>query len=342
MTTSKLRSLAGKRILFVGIGFYDYEAAIRSRLEDNGATVWYFLEQPRWHQSGLMRRLGSALGIRISASRARYQQRLLEQVALIDFDYVFVIKGELLSEHFVRRLKAGNRSARFILYQWDSIRRLPGIERLIPYFDRVLSFDRRDCLQRPDFAFRPLFYRNPPPSQGREPALSYDLTCIGWLHSDRLSRLLEIESELKGLGLRVYFYLYTGIGAYLRHLVLGRHRLLHFRKLSFTRVTAIMNASKCVLDLPHADQNGLTMRTIEAIGMRRKLVTTNLDISNYDFFDHENILPLEKLDAAAIAAFLEGGSRPVPEGVLRRYTLDQWLEEVFDLSSISPWPAHPH
>ena len=341
MRTSKLRPLAGKRILFVGIGFYDYEAAIQNRLEDFGASVWYCLEQPSWHQSSLLRRIGSALGIRIAASRERYHRRLLERIASIEFDYVFVIKGELLSEDFVSRLKAGNRSAKFILYQWDSIGRVPGVERLLPYFDRVLSFDRRDCLKRPEFVFRPLFYRDPPQKKGSEPTLSYDLTFIGWLHSDRFSRLLEIEAELKALGLRMYIYLYTGIGTYLRHLIRGRHRFLHFRRLPFIKVAKVMAASKCILDLPHAEQNGLTMRTIEAIGMRRKLVTTNLDIVNYDFFDRQNILSVAQLDAAEIAAFVESGFRPVPEDVLSGYGLDSWLSTIFELSSVSEWQTQP-
>jgi len=341
MQTSSSHPLAGKRILFVGIGFYDYEAAIQSRLEDFGASVWHFLEQPRWHQSSLLRRIGSALGIRIAASRERYHRRLLKRIASVEFDYVFVIKGELLSEDFISRLKAGNRGARFVLYQWDSIRRVPGVARLLPYFDRVLSFDRRDCLQRPDFVFRPLFYRDPPGEPGQEPP-TYDLSFIGWLHSDRLSRLLELEAEFRGLGLRTYIYLYTGIGTYLRHLIRGRHRPLHFRRLPFVEVAKVMAASKCILDLPHAEQNGLTMRTIEAIGMRRKLVTTNMDIVNYDFFDRQNILPVERLDAGEIAAFVGIGSRPLPQSVLRGYGLDNWLAEVFEFSSVSEWqPQRP-
>ena len=233
-----------------------------------------------------LRRIGSALGIRIAASRERHHRRLLKRIASVrKFDGRFRDQGGIfVSEDFITRLKAGNRGARFILYQWDSIRRVPDVARLLPYFDRVLSFDRRDCLQRPDFVFRPLFYRDAPSEPGHEPPPSYDLSFIGWLHSDRFSRLLDVEAEFRGRGLRMYIYLYTGIGTYLRHLIRGKHRLLHFRRLPFVQVAKIMAASKCILDLPHAEQNGLTMRTIEAIGMRRKLVTTNMDIVNYDFF----------------------------------------------------------
>jgi len=335
-----MRPLAGKRILFIGIGFYDYEAAIQNGLEDIGASVWFFLEQPRWHQSSLMRRIASLFGISIAISRERYLRRLLERVSSMTFDYVFVIKGEMLSDTFVSRLKAANRNAKFILYQWDSIRRVPGVEKLLPYFDRVLSFDRLDCLHHEDFVFRPLFYRDPPERQGHEPPISYDLTFIGWLHSDRFSRLLEIEAELGRIGVRSHIYLYTGIGTYLRYMMRGKRGMLHIRKLSFEKMANIIAASKCVLDLPHAEQNGLTMRTIEAIGMRRKLVTTNMDIVNYDFFDRQIILPMRQLNAAAIAAFVKSSSPPVPYNVLRGYSMNSWLAEVFDLPGVSDWQPH--
>jgi hypothetical protein len=335
-------SLTGKRILFIGIGFYDYETAIKRRLERFGASVTYFLEQPRWHQSAFLRRLAAGLGIGIPASRDRYQRRLLKLIASIEFDYAFVIKGELLSEAFITQLKAHNEHAIFILYQWDSIRRTPSVLRLCPYFNRVLSFDRQDCLEHSNFTFRPLFYRDDAHS-GEHPSSSssYDLTFIGWLHSDRLDRLLAIEAEFRARGLRVHFYLYTGIGTYLRHLVRGEHRLLHFRKLPFEHVSKIVAASKCVLDLPHPDQNGLTMRAIEAIGMRRKLVTTGSDIVNYDFYDRRNVLSIQELNAAEIASFVEGDSISVPDDVLRKYSLDKWLEDIFGLSSVSEWQSQP-
>jgi hypothetical protein len=334
--------IAGKRILFIGIGFYDYETAIKRRLERFGASVTYFLEQPRWHQSAFLRRLSAGLGIGILASRERYQRRLLKLIASIDFDYAFVIKGELLSEDFVAQLRAHNPRATFILYQWDSIRRTPSALRLRPYFNRALSFDRQDCQEHPDFVFRPLFYRDDAQNGEHPPtSLSYDLTFVGWFHSDRLDRLLAIESAFRARGLRVHFYLYTGVGTYLRHLVRGEHRLLHFRRLPFEHVSKIMAASKCVLDLPHADQNGLTMRAIETIGMRRKLVTTSSDIVNYDFYDRRNILSIRELKAAEIASFVAGDSVSVPENVLHKYSLDKWLEDVFGLSSTAAWQPQP-
>ena len=51
----------------------------------------------------------------------------------------------------------------------------------------------------------------------------------------------------------------------------------------------IFSDSRCILDAPQAGQVGLTIRTIECLGAKRKLVTTNSDIKNYDFYNENNI-----------------------------------------------------
>ena len=46
----------------------------------------------------------------------------------------------------------------------------------------------------------------------------------------------------------------------------------------------IVTNSKCVLDSAQANQNGLTIRVIEMLGAKKKIITTNEDVVNYDFY----------------------------------------------------------
>ena len=48
------------------------------------------------------------------------------------------------------------------------------------------------------------------------------------------------------------------------------------------------------------------MRTIEiALGMRKKSITTNLDIKEYDFYDKNNILIIDRKNPIINKEFLE-------------------------------------
>ena len=45
-----------------------------------------------------------------------------------------------------------------------------------------------------------------------------------------------------------------------------------------------------MLDVSHSAQTGLTIRTIETIGARRKLITTNTEVVKYALYDPSRVL----------------------------------------------------
>ncbi|MFH4210110.1 lipopolysaccharide biosynthesis protein, partial [Acinetobacter baumannii] len=52
--------------------------------------------------------------------------------------------------------------------------------------------------------------------------------------------------------------------------------------------------SNVILDISHPGQSGLTMRTFEAIGAGKKLITTNLNIKEYPFYNSDNIFIISR------------------------------------------------
>ena len=65
------------------------------------------------------------------------------------------------------------------------------------------------------------------------------------------------------------------------------------KKMSSNQVMKVISESQCILDAPQAGQTGLTIRTIECLGAKRKMITTNKDIKKYDFYNDSNILVFE-------------------------------------------------
>ncbi|MCV4677987.1 hypothetical protein OFC08_34485, partial [Escherichia coli] len=58
---------------------------------------------------------------------------------------------------------------------------------------------------------------------------------------------------------------------------------VEFEPLSQSEVVEMMKCSEIIIDIHHPRQRGLTMRTIECIGLNKKIITTNEDIKKYDF-----------------------------------------------------------
>lgn len=85
----------------------------------------------------------------------------------------------------------------------------------------------------------------------------------------------------------------------------------------------------------HPLQTGLTMRTIESIGAQKKLITTNRDIVNYDFYRPENILIVDRERPAVDAEFLAEPYIGLDETIYHRYSLREWPREIFSDSGTS-------
>jgi len=153
--------LAGQKLLLIGIGFYDYEAAIATEFRALGAEVWIENEQPpgaRGVLAPLRRRLSSG-GQGAQPALRRHQEAILDRArSRGPLDHVVVIKGTLLDEDFLLRLRDEQPRARLTAYHWDSMARFPDLMRRQALFDRVLTFDHADASQF-GFVLRPLFYR---------------------------------------------------------------------------------------------------------------------------------------------------------------------------------------
>ena len=86
----------------------------------------------------------------------------------------------------------------------------------------------------------------------------------------------------------------------------------------------VMASSKCVPDAPQEGQTGLTIRTIECLGAKRKLITTNPEIVHYDFYDPKNIWVYE--DGKALEKdFFVAPYKELPEEIYQKYSIRSWL-----------------
>jgi hypothetical protein len=338
VSTSKavnLKGLSGKRVLFIGIGFYDYEASIVARLRAHGAIVDAFFDRPEIVREGVFAPAIRRFGLDVTYLIKSHERRILGHVGDHTYDYILVIKAAELRIEFLQLLRSKQAKAEFILYQWDSLARLPGIHDRIPYFDRLLTFDRRDAAEQPGMKFRPLFFRQEAtPDAWPESAASIDLSFVGSLHSDRLSIIRNIEGLAEAAGMTTKVYLYTGLFTRLKLAMRSGARDVHARQLPYEKLMDINRKSAAILDLPHADQSGLTMRAIESVGLGKKLITTASDIVHYDFYSPENIRLISGANAIDLA-FLRRPPEPVHERIRSRYSLDAWISDVFGLTGIT-------
>ena len=93
------------------------------------------------------------------------------------------------------------------------------------------------------------------------------------------------------------------------------------------------NNSRIFLDLIRHGHNGLSFRIFEALAYQKKLITTNKTISKYDFYTPENIKIIGEDQINIDLTFFKTPYKPLPEAVYHKFTIDNWVETVFDLKN---------
>lgn len=98
-----------------------------------------------------------------------------------------------------------------------------------------------------------------------------------------------------------------------------------FNSLTFEDNIAHINKTKTLLEIVKENQTGLTMRTLESLCFKKKLITNNKNIENYEFYSPKNIFILGKDEN--IEAFLQCNFDDSIKFDKSNYLIDAWLEK---------------
>ena len=317
-----------KRVLFIGIGFYDYDLIIQQAIEKLGFEVDYFCETPK----AITYTIANHLKIRSISNRIKSKHSILIAIKCKEnYDFIFVIKGDVITPKSLEIIRQKNKKAKAILYLWDSIKRMANYKKIESYFDTIYSFDRVDTLNDNNLKFKPLFYRSEYKRDENNHSFLFDLFFIGWAHSDRATLLQKIASNLKEQKLKVKFFIFVGKMSYYISKSIRAVRSMTIRNpISPKEVVKYSIQSRAILDLAHPLQTGLTMRTIEVLfGVNRKLITTNKDIANYSFYNENNILIINRENLEIPKSFFEKDFIPYPKEFIESFFIENWVKDFF-------------
>ncbi len=329
-----------KKILLIAPVFFDYYKEMLRELNKLGFEAHYICDAPS--NSILSKALGRINKNLIKKPTTKYfNDEVFPKITSENYDYVLVIGGMTFAftPKMLETIKRYQRKAEFILYQWDSEKNLPYSVGIHQYFDRIYSFDRSDCSDSLKYRFLPLFYteiyENMPNIENVE--IKYDCSYVGTAHPLKYKCVKDMSSSLKDIMPRQFIFNYMPSKLkYIYHKLTAKEfrdaKMSDFQteKLSASSTMQIFKESKCILDAPQAGQTGLTIRTIECLGANRKIITTNEDIINYDFYLPSNIL-VYKGSINTKDKFFETPYEELPIEIYKKYSLKSWLETmIFD------------
>lgn len=326
------------KLLLIMPKFFDYPEIIVNELNEMGYEVDFFDDRPStnaWIKAAI--RINKNL---IGTYIKKYFESVMKTVRNKKYDVVFLISGQSLSfsESMINEIKLCQKDAKFVLYQWDSQTNFPYIKQVQKYFDKCYSFDRRDIEETPSLKFLPLFYSRKYEEIGKRnnTNFKYDFCFVGTAHPKKYKFIKMMSEQLKSVypNQFIYFFFPSPIVYFYRKIMnnelrKAKYNEFHYVPLKGKDMNDVYETSRCVLDSAQEGQLGLTIRVLEALGAKKKLITTNEDVINYDFYKPENIYVYEgKIDLENV--FFTHEYKEVSKEVYEKYSLRSWLKEILE------------
>ena len=120
--------------------------------------------------------------------------------------------------------------------------------------------------------------------------MNTNIVLIGSCHSDRPKIINNLLSQVGQKNNYFRMYVPSKIVNIIKTIFdkdfreLKKKNIITLEKISSEEVSNIYGKSKIIIDIQHPLQSGLTMRTIEVLGLKKKMITTNEGIKKYSFY----------------------------------------------------------
>lgn len=194
-----------------------------------------------------------------------------------------------------------------ILWYWNSLAEYGGRNMADGdrYVDEVWTYSKYDT-KKYGFCYNTQFYSK---LVEVEKNGFYDILFVG-RDKGRNGKIDRLKTELASRGLKVKF------------ITIKREQDL----IPYSQYLKEIGNSKCILDLGAYGHSGLSLRPMETLFLKRKLITDNDDIVNYDFYRPENIFIIGKDDIGKLKGFIESPYKEIDKKMVDYYEFDNWLK----------------
>ncbi|MCR4695276.1 MAG: hypothetical protein K5773_08165 [Pseudobutyrivibrio sp.] len=353
--------LENKNILIVMPKFYAYQAKMKADLIARGANPVFYDEEPEKTKFLVTKKLEGIFHLQDAFGKFNRQlvKRIIEEKPSEGYDYLLVIRGNVLTDLVIHEIKlhALKAGAKTIYYSWDAFANLRHKGELGRNFDRRATFDSvdaKDSLSQADdnlkYELLPLFYSDEFDAARLDEVTEYKYDYVSvsaWFpFRYRYFKAFAKANPDKKLCLKIVLDPKVYRGKKLTNP--GEVSNLDMDIVTFDSFTAdqirdLVLSSRAVIDLAHEKQQGLTMRTMETLGIRRKLVTNNIYLKDYEFYNKESHVILEDLPTKAdraeatgdYSAFVLPGRHWLDapyvgdETQRSHYSIHAWLDNLF-------------
>jgi len=249
-----------------------------------------------------------------------YEKEIINKINLINgqADYALIIRSDIYPISIIKLIK--EKSKKIVGYQWDGLDRFPGIYNHIPFYDKFFVFDEKDK-NYPNVSLTNNFYFDFNKSETSE--IKQDFFFFGSFIKSRMTKIESLLNVLDNIQMTYKVVLVSK-----ENLELDNKKIIIKNQfISYEDYLIELKASSICLDFLNEKHSGLSLRVFEALHFNKKLITNNLTIKNYDFYNSNNIFIWNENDED-LKKFLNKKYQIIDQSIKKKYSFGSWIENI--------------
>lgn len=232
-----------------------------------------------------------------------------------------IIHASKITPLVVKFIRKSNPNMRIIVWYWNPVDKTIPVSEFTGYNCEVWSFDEEDC-EKYDLKYNTQYYFNDVDLRNNE--IEFDILFVGG-DKGRIAKLLKLQDKINALGASTYFHVTnTGHGK-------NTKKEIYKERISYEDILKLISKSNTILDYVSENQSGLTLRPLEALYFKKKLITNDASLRKRDFYKPENIFIIGIDDLINLKSFINKPFNPVDEIILDKYDFNNWLNRFREL-----------
>ena len=319
------------KISVISFDFWGYDAHIVDTLKVKGIDAHHIRIGSVSHNNFGERAINcfSKIFLNKNLKHQKRQSFVIEQLNKLGHqDQILVLNPDAFEHSTLEHMKKCTN--RLVTFLYDNLDRHPAQDKL-HFFDKIFSFDDQDIQ---NYGFEKLTNYNYLPFLPKEQQNSHvDALYITSYDKKRIEQLKVLSQKFQRLNLSFDLYV-IGKKSWKHQIIkpFTENKIIFSKKkICHKNLPQYYKNTKVILDLMRKNQYGLSFRIFEAMALEKKIITDNQKIKNYDFYNSNNILVLNKDFSNITKDFFETPYQTLPKKIYEKYTLEKWVERVFNL-----------
>lgn len=257
-------------------------------------------------------------------------QELVKKIDFFErFDYCLVLRSDFFHDSVL--LKAQEKSTKIVSYHYDGLKDNLVVLNNIGFFDKFFVFDKADLVLNKKLELSHNFYFDYDDSTSQNS--KYDIYFLGFYNKGREKMIF---SFLKHAKIILDNILFEVVFPPAERENKKRYEANHINCLNnvipFYDYINNIKESRYIVDFLIDKHEGLSFRIFEGIKYKKKVITTNGAVINYDFYHPNNFLVIneENLSADSLKKFFELPYQEIDPKIRLKYSFTGWFNTIFN------------